>query len=196
MDEEISRRVFLLRSALGVSAGWLAAMLPDITAAQEHVHKMVQSGAEPKLGFLTPGQAADIDAIASRIIPSDDGSPGAHEANVVFFIDRALSTFDREKQSLYLRGLKQLDLRSRLYHSGKAGFASLSHSQQDKLLKRIEKTKFFDAVRTHTVMGFFCDPGRGGNHGEVGWKLIGFEDSFYYKPPFGYYDAEVANGDE
>ncbi|HEY6330280.1 MAG TPA: gluconate 2-dehydrogenase subunit 3 family protein [Blastocatellia bacterium] len=193
-DEDLSRRLFIIRSLAGVGAGWLLANLPSITAAQEHVHKMLESDGDPKLEFFTPGQAADIDAMASRIIPSDDGTPGAHEALAVYFIDRALSTFDRDKRPLYVKGLKQLNLRARVY--GSATFAALPHSKQDMLLKRIEKTKFFDAVRTHTVMGFFCDPGRGGNHNEAGWKLIGFEDSFYYKPPFGYYDAEVANGDE
>ena len=38
-------------------------------------------------------------------------------------------------------------------------------------------------------MGFFSNPEYGGNHDLVGWKLIGFEDRFFYKPPFGYYDA-------
>ena len=30
----------------------------------------------------------------------------------------------------------------------------------------------------------------GGNYDKVGWKLIGFQDDFYFKPPFGYYDRE------
>ena len=38
--------------------------------------------------------AAEIEAIAARIIPSD-ATPGAREAGVVYFIDRALSTRPR-----------------------------------------------------------------------------------------------------
>jgi gluconate 2-dehydrogenase gamma chain len=39
-------------------------------------------------------------------------------------------------------------------------------------------------------MGFLADPARGGNRGKVGWKLIGFDDSGAFAPPFGYYDRD------
>ena len=35
-----------------------------------------------------------------------------------------------------------------------------------------------------------CKGWDGGNYDKVGWKLIGFKDDFYFKPPFGYYDRE------
>ena len=73
-----------------------------------------------------------------------------------------------------------------------AKFSDLSSEQQIALLKKIEKTPFFNLVRTHTVMGCFCDPEYGGNFNGVGWKLIGFEDRFNFKPPFGYYDREFS----
>lgn len=188
--EDISRRLFLTRSLGRVSAVWLAAKLPDIVAAQEHVHKTLQSGAEPALEFFTPEQAADVEAIAARIIPADQ-TPGAREARVIYFIDRALSTFDRDKRPLYAKGLRRLNGTTRKMSSGKPSFSSLTPVHQDKLLEQIEKTRFFETVRTHTVMGFFSNPEWGGNHDLAGWKLIGFEDQFYYKPPFGYYDAEA-----
>ena len=43
----------------------------------------------------------------------------------------------------------------------------------------------------HTVTGFLATPNWGGNRGQVGWKLIGFEDAGAYQPPFGYYDREA-----
>jgi len=187
--EDISRRRFLAASLAGASAGWLLTQLPDILAAQEHVHKTLQSGAA-KLEFFTAEQAAEIEAIAARIIPTDD-TPGAREANVIYFIDRALCTFDKEKRPLYLQGLKQLCAGKHL--RGAKKFSALGPAQQDKTLKRIEKTPFFEIVRTHTVMGFLSNPEWGGNHDLVGWKLIGFEDRFFYKPPFGYYDGEGSN---
>ena len=39
----------------------------------------------------------------------------------------------------------------------------------DALLVRL-----FAVVREHTFEGMFCDPVYGGNHGTVGWKLVGF----------------------
>jgi len=185
-EEDISRRLFIVRSLIGVSGAWLFSKVPDIVAAQEHVHSAVQSASPPKLTFFSPEQAAQIEAMAARIIPTDD-TPGAREARVIYFIDYALSNFDKDKQPLYLKGLKRLD--ARVGRRGASGFAALGVDRQDKLLKEIEKTKFFETVRAHTVMGFFSNPEYGGNHDLVGWKLIGFEDRFFYKPPFGYYDA-------
>jgi gluconate 2-dehydrogenase gamma chain len=69
--------------------------------------------------------------------------------------------------------------------------ASLSREQQIQLVRAIEKSDFFDVVRTHTVLGFLGDPSYGGNRGKVGWNYIGFEDRMAFEPPFGYYDAEA-----
>jgi hypothetical protein len=50
--------------------------------------------------FLSPHQAAVLDAATRRLVPGPEdcplelGSPGAHEANVVNFLDRMLSVFD------------------------------------------------------------------------------------------------------
>jgi gluconate 2-dehydrogenase gamma chain len=186
--EDISRRLFITQSVLGVSSAWLMTKLPGIAAAQEHIHKTLESGVEPKLEFFTPEQAADVEAIAARIIPAGE-TPGAREARVIYFIDRALSTFDQDKKPVYINGLRRLNSRPRKMFLGKPSFSGLGPAQQDELLKQIEKTAFFETVRTHTIMGFFSNPEWGGNRGQAGWKLIGFEDRFYYKPPFGYYDA-------
>ena len=51
------------------------------------------------------------------------------------------------------------------------------------------KNPFFELVRVHTITGFFASPVHGGNHGKVGWALVGWEDSLEHAPPFGYYDA-------
>ena len=58
-----------------------------------------------------------------------------------------------------------------------------------KVLTAMEKTPFFNLVRTHTITGFFASPALGGNAGKVGWKLVNYDDSLNHKPPFGYYDA-------
>src|SRR5436305_8588133 len=99
MTVPISRRRWLAVSPLGIS--WAA-----VLAAQEHAHQVMRSAAPAAFTVLTPAQALEISAIASQIIPSDD-SPGAREAGVIYFIDRALATFDAEKRALYTDGLKQ-----------------------------------------------------------------------------------------
>ena len=81
------------------------ATLPEILAAQEHAHHAVQSIQPPAFSYLDKKAAADIEALTGEIIPSGD-SPGAREAGVVYFIDRALHTFDQAQQGLYRSGLE------------------------------------------------------------------------------------------
>ena len=52
---------------------------------------------------FTPEQAKEVEAIAARIIPTDE-LPGATEAGVVYFIDRALKTFASDNLPLYHNG--------------------------------------------------------------------------------------------
>jgi len=188
-DQDASRRLFLIKSLTGVSAAWLALRMPEIVAAQEHAHQAVQSSAPVKFEFLSPEQAVEIEAVAAQIIPADD-TPGAREARVIYFIDRALSTFDKERQPLYVKGLKDLQAKQKKMFKNAAKFSELNSEQQIRVLKAFEKNQFFEIVRTHTIMGFFSDPSYGGNYDKIGWKLIGFKDEFYFKPPFGYYDRE------
>jgi gluconate 2-dehydrogenase gamma chain len=187
--DDLSRRMFLINSLTGVSSAWLALRLPEIVAAQEHAHRAAESAAPTKLEYLTAEQAAEIEAMAAQIIPTDD-TPGAREARVIYFIDRALTTFDKDKQPEYVKGLKQLQSKQKKMFKHSAKFSDLNPAQQIKVLKSIEKTQFFETVRTHTIMGFLADPSYGGNYDKIGWKLIGFKDDFYFKPPFGYYDRE------
>jgi gluconate 2-dehydrogenase gamma chain len=182
-----SRRSMLMTSATGLSSAWLAAHWPQILAAQQQARQVARSGGG-KLEFLTPDQAVEIDAMASQIIPTDS-TPGAKEAGSVHFIDRALASFDRGQQAVYTKGLDDLQAKAR--QLGKDQFSALSSAQQIEVLKGIEKTPFFNAVRVHTIIGFFANPEYGGNDGKVGWKLIGFEDKFDFKPPFGSYDRDA-----
>ena len=72
--------------------------------------------------------------------------------------------------------------------------ASLTSERQIELIRDIEKSDFFELLRTHTLMGFLGSPAYGGNRGKVGWKHIHFDDRMAFQPPFGYYDAEAAKG--
>jgi gluconate 2-dehydrogenase gamma chain len=183
-----SRRSFLIASAAGVNAAWVAANYPGILAAQEHVSLAVKAG-QLQFAFLTEAQAAEIGAMADQIIPTDE-SPGAREAHCIYFIDRALITFAKPSQPVYIQGLQDLQAKTQQLYPDAAKFSTLTSEQQIKVLTAIEKTPFFRMVRTHTVIGFFSRPVHGGNFDKIGWKLIGYDDSLNHKPPFGYYDAQ------
>jgi len=187
-DSQISRRRWLAQSLAASPVGAaLAVSWPEIAAAQQHAHDAMRSGAPPAFSVLSADDAREIEAIASQIIPTDE-SPGAREAGVIYFIDRALATFDQDKRALYAKGLAEAEAkRAEMFPS--TSIAALAPEQQIQLLQAIEKTGFFAQVRTHCILGFFGNPSYGGNRDRVGWKLIGFEDRFQFTPPFGYYDG-------
>ncbi len=56
-----------------------------------------------------------------------------------------------------------------------ARFSDLNADQQISVLKKIDKTEFFNLVRNHTVMGFLIDPDYGGNFNQIGWKLFSLD---------------------
>src|SRR5271165_2798199 len=138
---EKSRRSFVLASLTGLNAAWVAANYPGILAAQEHVSLAAKAGQPPQLSFFNEAQAAEIDAMAAQIVPTDE-SPGAREAHCLYFIDRALSTFAKSSQPVYIEGLQDLQA-----SAGK--FSALTSEQQIKVLTGIEKTPFFRLVRSH-----------------------------------------------
>jgi gluconate 2-dehydrogenase gamma chain len=188
-----SRRAFLVDSVsglTGLSTVWLASNYTGILEAGELAQQSAKWTTTPRLAFFTDQQAADIDAMASQIIPTDD-TPGAHEARVVFFIDRALVTFARDSRPVYIQGMQDLQAKTKELFPNATKFSALTAPQQIQVMTALEKSPFFNTVRNHTVTGFFASPIHGGNHNKVGWKLIGFDDSLEFKPPFGYYDAKL-----
>jgi gluconate 2-dehydrogenase gamma chain len=180
---DFSRRDWIFGS-LG-SLAWAS-----IAAAREHAHEAVLKPNAIEFEFFDPHNADEIAAIAGQIIPSDDG-PGAKEAGVIYFIDRALKTFDTDKQEIYRNGLREIEgVRTNMFPQSES-ITSLSNQQQIEFIRSIEKSEFFEIVRTHTVLGFLGNPSYGGNRGKAGWAYIGFEDRMAFEPPFGYYDAEA-----
>ncbi len=188
-ENRFSRRQFLVRTSAGMTSAWLLRNWPAILAAQERAQRAVEAGGAVEFEFLSPAQAAEVAAVAAQIIPSDS-TPGAREAGVIYFIDRALKTFASDGQKLYAEGLGQLQAKLRELFPDARKFSEATAQQQITVLKAMEKSDFFKLVRTHTVMGFLVNPDRGGNRNQVGWKLIGFEDAHVYEPPFGFYDRD------
>lgn len=185
-----NRRAFL-RAAVAAGAAWTAA---DFLGVEEALAWAADQTARPAAGGFTALSAADaeaIDALASRIIPAVDGRPGAHEAGVVFFIDKSLATFNAAQKKMYADGVQDLNRRAARKWKGSASFAKLTAAQQDELLREIEKTPFFQAARFDTIIGTFALPTWGGNRDYVGWHMLGLDHQPRFQPPFGEYDAEV-----
>ena len=204
MHESVSRRNFLLQTGTGLSAAWISAHWPALLSASTHAHNAAKAAAPPKFEFFTPEQAAEIDAITARIIPTDE-TPGAREAGVVYFIDRSLGTFSADEQKTYREGLPELQARVTEMFPGAQKFSAATPEQQDEVLHSFDEhaassrrpfrarpgaQSFFETLRQHTIAGFLIDPDYAGNDSGVGWKVIGREREHMFQAPFGYYDKD------
>jgi Gluconate 2-dehydrogenase subunit 3 len=209
---ELDRRQFLSRTLAAASATWTVANWPAVLAAAEHAHKAAAAPDSQKLEFLTPAEAKEVAAISACIIPSD-GTPGAREAGVVYFIDRALVTFASDDQKTYREGLTGIQKRLKELFPAATTFSAAAPEQQEAVLESLDEagsknpprrpranfmggaaTQFFEAIRAHTLAGFLIDPesDRRGNSGGVGWTVIGRLPEHAFQPPFGYYDQGYA----
>ena len=190
MSDLHNRRTFL-RAAAAASATWAIADLVDVEDALAFATEQAASSGGARLSVLTQTDVAVLDALTTRILPSVDGKPGAREAGVVYFIDRALATFNAGQKVAYANGIRDLNRRATTKISGASNFAALTSSQQDEVLHEIEKTPFFQAVRFDTIVGTFALPSWGGNRDYAGWHLLGLEHQMRFQAPFGYYDADI-----
>ena len=146
----------------------------------------------PPLMFFSRHQAAVVEAMAARIVPSEEGSPGASEAQAIVYIDRALAGYFANLQVLYREGIDRVEVMS-VARYGKP-FVALENSLQDSLLQAMvdgppKAAEFFAVVYEHVIEGMFGDPLYGGNANAVGWKLIGFPGA-----QWGYSPAQMAKG--
>ncbi len=141
---EVSRRNWMV--------GGLTAMA-EIAAAQQHAHEAIQSVAPPRFEVLDAAMAGEVEALTAQIIPSGDG-PGAREAGVVYFIDRALATFEADKREAYQTGMRALQLTRQKLFPASASVATLTAAQQIQLLRSVEKSAFFELPSHAYRVGF------------------------------------------
>jgi gluconate 2-dehydrogenase gamma chain len=183
----LSRRSLLQAIAATMAAAATPIGWAEVAQAMDHAHLAAQPDGDAKLSVLSTAEAADIEAVASQIIPTDD-SPGAREAGVLYFIDRALATFLSQLAGDYRAQLTAFQATFREWHPSAVSFASLTSEQQVEYLRGVDQTPFFNTTRLLTLLGMFSLPTYGGNRDHVGWKLLGFEDAHVFEPPFGFYD--------
>src|SRR6202163_3780934 len=140
---DASRRAFLVRAAVGAGAAAGAGLVPDAIA---QTHEQMEGG-PAALGqqhpsgsehgaFFNHADAATIAAFTERIMPSAPGKPGARDADVLNYIDLALSGAYAEMQDFYRRGLASLDAYCRSTY--KESFVHLAPERQDEVITALE----------------------------------------------------------
>lgn len=185
------RRTFLALLSSGVTGAALMAAWPEAVAAAEYAGRAVAQPQPPRIRNLSADAARDLEAAASQVIPSD-GTPGAREAGVIYFIDKLLGIEAAELKEPLAGAVAALNGEAAKRFPGAGRFARLTDARQHELMVWLEKEQrqLFGLVRQLTISGTFCNPSYGGNQGKVGWKLLGFQDQFSWAAPFGWYDRD------
>jgi gluconate 2-dehydrogenase gamma chain len=198
-----ARRDFLQLLGGTASAAWLTANWPALVSAAEHAHQAAKGG-NPALQVFTADQAREVEALSACVIPSGE-TPGAREAGVVYFIDRALKTFFKEALPVYQKGLAAAQKTTTELFPGIPRFSAATEEQKLKIFTHMASESereasgsrrlapgasedFFQTLRVHTIFGFLIDPEGGGNRDFAGWKAIGRDSSHSFSAPFGFYD--------
>ncbi|MBX6343052.1 MAG: gluconate 2-dehydrogenase subunit 3 family protein, partial [Thermomicrobiaceae bacterium] len=95
------------------------------------------SGVDGGLQFFSAEEAETVEALAARILPGSPDDPGAREAGVVTYIDRALAGPYARWQSAYRAGVRAVNaFAARRY--GRP-LAALDEAAQDAVLAALER---------------------------------------------------------
>lgn len=182
--ESLSRRQFLQSTGAMTGASYLRLLAPAAVAITQAACSARDE--EAPFAVLGAAEARDFAAIAARILPTTD-TPGANEAGVIYFIDRAFA----EEMSGQLEFARQ-QLSEFNAALGESRFSDLDEADQDEFLHGKQSSPLFNMMWAMTIFGFFSMPKHGGNKNKVGWDLLSFEgDHGPWTYPFGYYDAKV-----
>ena len=183
-SQELTRRFFLKQTAGVAGTTWARAALPGLAALTQAACSAKEEMAP--FVILQADEAAELEAILARIIPTTD-TPGAREARVIHFFDQSFGTFNAPMLPAIRGGLASLqgDI------DGGRKFSELSEEEQDSMLESVQQTPFFGLTRMMTFAGFLGMSEYGGNKDGIGWKLLGMDPHAHsYTYPFGHYDAE------
>jgi gluconate 2-dehydrogenase gamma chain len=177
-DDDVSRRVFVQHlTFLGGGVVLLGGCKePAKPAAPAPPPEALTSSHRT----FTNAEWKTLSAAVDRVLPRDE-DPGALDANVPEYIDRMLQTENlQQMRQNFVPGLAALNRRAeRMF---KKPFAECTPAQQDELLtlfkdspEKSGEARWYEMLVVLSLEGFLGDPSYGGNQGEVGWKLVGFQ---------------------
>jgi gluconate 2-dehydrogenase gamma chain len=179
----VTRRQLLQGATLvGTAVAVAPAALLDPNVAQAAEAAPAAMPAREAFENLTAAESELLERIVERLIPSDEHGPGAKEARVAHYIDRALGGGLAASRQTYASGIAALDRYSQSSRGKR--FLELSGTDQDSVLIDCEtggatgfigsSAQFFAMLLSHTRQGMFGDPYYGGNANFAGWDLIGY----------------------
>jgi hypothetical protein len=118
----------------------------------------VLHSADPPYRFLSPHQAAVLDAATRRLIPGPDddplglGHPGTYEAHAVAYVDRLLSLCVADLRDQYTNGVLLLD------QQAGGDFTDVPRLCQDLILSQRQVASFTSLLFGHIVEAMYGMP--------------------------------------
>ena len=132
-------------------------------ASAQHLHEagaaVDYTGYKPR--FFTAAEYAALDRLCEIIIPAEEQSPGAHQAQTRFFIDTVLHYSDSQSQQRWRAGLRAVEEAAQASFGKK--FIECGVEQQDAIVARMalhegapenELERFFGPLKRMTVEGY------------------------------------------
>jgi gluconate 2-dehydrogenase gamma chain len=154
--------------------------------------------------FLSAGEKDAVAALFEAILPGDEHSPGARDADAAEYVSVLLAQGAAVYyeipawQALYRAALPALEaasgrpLAELSVPDATALLSSLAAGSLAGLPAEIDQKKLFSTLRAHCIEACFADPRWGGNHDAVVWRWFGYlkpaEDFHREEAP----DARVA----
>ncbi len=111
--------------------------------------------------FFTPAEIAVLDRLADIIIPTDDQSPGAHEAGVVHYLDLLASVSAPARQQAWRSGVAAVESAAAARFS--RAFMECAREQQEQIVAtmaahefqpRNDLERFFELLKPAVVDGY------------------------------------------
>jgi hypothetical protein len=116
--------------------------------------------------FFTRDEFALLDKLTELIIPTDDHSPGAHEAGVAAYIDRTVAeAYVPDEKTSWRNGLAAIQ--RLLKESGDQPVAILTKLAKNEKNPRTEAEKFFTQLKQTTAFAYYSSSL--GIHQEMGY---------------------------
>ena len=95
------------RSLIQILGAGLATSRTGIGQHPEHARAVAAANYVPRA--LTPAEYRVVDILAEIILPTDEKSPGAHDAGVARYIDIVLLYGDKATLNVWREGVKSID---------------------------------------------------------------------------------------
>ena len=128
-----------------------------------------------QLQFFSPAQNELLDRLTEMIIPADDHSPGAHQAQVSYFIDSLAARADRNVKQRWTAGLAAVEAEAGKRFQRR--FLECSTEQQDQVMAVMAANEgqpandlecFFGRLKSATIDGYYTSAV--GIHKELQYK--------------------------